>query len=42
MQAYTVELEAELNHLNEENARLKAKEKMIQVAKEQMKHVVIS
>jgi len=25
-QAYTVELEAELNHLKEENARLKAEE----------------
>jgi hypothetical protein len=26
LQAYTVELEAELNHLKEENARLKAEE----------------
>jgi hypothetical protein len=26
VQAYTVELEAELNHLKEENARLKAEE----------------
>jgi ABA responsive element binding factor len=29
LQAYTVELEAELNHLKEENARLKAEEVLI-------------
>ncbi|KAF7031699.1 hypothetical protein CFC21_042986 [Triticum aestivum] len=35
-QAYTVELEAELNHLKEENARLKAEEKTILLTKKQM------
>ncbi|XP_037416794.1 bZIP transcription factor ABI5 homolog [Triticum dicoccoides] len=35
-QAYTVELEAELNHLKEENARLKAEEKKILLTKKQM------
>ncbi|KAM0897812.1 hypothetical protein ACQ4PT_022324 [Festuca glaucescens] len=35
-QAYTVELEAELNHLKEENARLKAEETKILLAKKQM------
>ncbi|VAH82029.1 unnamed protein product [Triticum turgidum subsp. durum] len=33
LQAYTVELEAELNHLKEENARLKAEEKTILLTK---------
>ncbi|KAM0897813.1 hypothetical protein ACQ4PT_022324 [Festuca glaucescens] len=37
-QAYTVELEAELNHLKEENARLKAEETKILLAKKQMVH----
>ncbi|VAH65995.1 unnamed protein product [Triticum turgidum subsp. durum] len=35
-QAYTKELEAELNHLKEENARLKAEEKTILLTKKQM------
>nr|QPP11499.1 ABSCISIC ACID-INSENSITIVE 5 [Elymus sibiricus] len=35
-QAYTVELEAELNHLKEENASLKAEEKTILLTKKQM------
>ncbi|CAO1946661.1 unnamed protein product [Urochloa humidicola] len=35
-QAYTVELEAELNHLKEENARLKAEEKTILLSKKKM------
>nr|APG57184.1 ABI5 [Triticum aestivum] len=35
-QAFTVELEAELNHLKEENARLKAEEKIILLTKKQM------
>ncbi|KAM3333905.1 hypothetical protein ACQJBY_028771 [Aegilops geniculata] len=35
-QTYTMELEAELNHLKEENARLKAKEKTILLTKKQM------
>uniref|UniRef100_A0ACD5VX30 Uncharacterized protein n=1 Tax=Avena sativa TaxID=4498 RepID=A0ACD5VX30_AVESA len=35
-QAYTVELEAELNQLKEENARLKAEETTILLAKKQM------
>uniref|UniRef100_A0ACD5WLX1 Uncharacterized protein n=1 Tax=Avena sativa TaxID=4498 RepID=A0ACD5WLX1_AVESA len=35
-QAYTVELEAELNELKEENARLKAEETTILLAKKQM------
>uniref|UniRef100_A0A8R7PX83 BZIP domain-containing protein n=1 Tax=Triticum urartu TaxID=4572 RepID=A0A8R7PX83_TRIUA len=35
-QAYTKELEAELNHLKEENSRLKTKEKTILLTKKQM------
>ncbi|KAG2593098.1 bZIP transcription factor ABI5 homolog [Panicum virgatum] len=35
-QAYTVELEAELNHLKEENARLKAEENTILLSKKKM------
>ncbi|KAK3166029.1 hypothetical protein QOZ80_1AG0040630 [Eleusine coracana subsp. coracana] len=35
-QAYTVELEAELNHLKEENERLRAEEKTILLSKKQM------
>ncbi|KAL6840090.1 hypothetical protein ACP4OV_029900 [Aristida adscensionis] len=35
-QAYTVELEAELNHLKEENARLRAEEKTILLSKKKM------
>ncbi|XP_037418094.1 bZIP transcription factor ABI5 homolog [Triticum dicoccoides] len=35
-QAYTVELEAELNHLKEENVRLKAEEKTILLTKKKM------
>ncbi|KAL6616410.1 hypothetical protein ACP70R_038680 [Stipagrostis hirtigluma subsp. patula] len=35
-QAYTVELEAELNHLKEENARLRAEEQTILLSKKKM------